>query len=265
VNAHLSDEKLIGYVHYTLTDADRETMDEHLKDCPGCRARFAELEALQRRVRYGLAADMRAVSLPSSLTFSAIAPRLERRRWWSRLRISSAQYYPGAVALAALAGLAVAVVSLYYGIGRGGAEPASVATSRLPLVACACFGLAVLGQYQLEVVVPPRLLLTRILALCLWLGTAIVGLEVIVTALDVLTWLLYLGVSPKVTAVGVWMTVPLSILWIAVVVGGGEYHYRNVGQRSSWRLFGLTIGFELLILAMPFLLGLWFSLPPIWR
>jgi hypothetical protein len=83
--------------------------------------------------------------------------------------------------------------------------------------------------------------------------------------MDVLMWLLFLGVSSEVTAVGVWLTVPLSILWIAIVVGGGEYHYRHVGQRSSWRLFGLTIGFELLILASPLVLGLWFSLPPIWR
>ncbi len=241
-------------------------MDEHLKDCPGCRARFAELEALQRRVRYGLAADMRAVSLPSSLTFSAIAPRLERRRWWSRRQISSAQYYPGAAALTALAGLAVAVVSLYYyGIGQGSAEPVSLSDSRLPLVACGCLGLAVLGHHRREVVPPSNSFLTRTLALGLWRGTAIVGLQAIVTALDVLTWLLYLGVSPKVTAVGVWMTVPLSILWIAVVVGGGEYHYRNVGQRSSWRLFGLTIGFELLILVIPLVLGVWISLPPIWR
>jgi hypothetical protein len=164
-----------------------------------------------------------------------------------------------------LVGVAVAVVSLYFGLGRGGVEPVSPSSSRLPLVACGCFALAVLGHQQWSVATPTKPFLTKILALGLWLGTAIMGLLAIATAMDILTWLLYLGVSRNVTAVGVWMTVPLSILWIAVVVGGGEYHYRHVGQRSSWRLFGLTIGFELLILAIPLLLGLWFSLPPIWR
>ena len=75
MKSHLGDEQLIGYVHHTLTDAQREAMDRHLATCPDCRARLAEHEALQRRMRNSLMGDLRAVQPTPSMTFSAIAPR----------------------------------------------------------------------------------------------------------------------------------------------------------------------------------------------
>jgi hypothetical protein len=56
--------------------------------------------------------------------------------------------------------------------------------------------------------------------------------------------------SWQALAVGNWALIPLALVWIALVVGGGEYHYRRVGQRSSWKLFGWTIAAEMLILVM---------------
>lgn len=43
---------------------------------------------------------------------------------------------------------------------------------------------------------------------------------------------------------------PLAVLWIALVIGGGEYHYRHFGEPGSWRLFGWTISVELTILVL---------------
>jgi hypothetical protein len=40
----------------------------------------------------------------------------------------------------------------------------------------------------------------------------------------------------------------------ALVMGGGEYYFKRVGQRSSWKLFGWTVGAELVVLALPWLL-----------
>lgn len=265
MNAHLGDEGLIGYIHYTLTDADRETMDDHLSACTECRTRLAELEVLHRRIRYCLSADIRAVSPPRSMTFAAIAPRLEHRRWWDRLQTPSGQLLPGATALAALTGLAVALVSLFYSLRWGDADPAPMSANRLPVVACGCFAVAVMGNYRWRAAWPPRLVLMALLSLALWIGTAIVGLQVIVTVLDMFTWLLYLGVSREIAGLGAWILVPVSVVWIAIVVGGGEYHFKHIGQPGSWRLFGFTVAIELLVLGLPYLLGIWFSVPPVWR
>lgn len=48
--------------------------------------------------------------------------------------------------------------------------------------------------------------------------------------------------------------VALAIAWIALVMGGGEYHYRRVGQRCSWKLFGWTIAIEMIVLALALLI-----------
>lgn len=42
----------------------------------------------------------------------------------------------------------------------------------------------------------------------------------------------------------------LSLSWIAIFIGGGEYHAKRVGQPKSWKLFGRTIAVELSILAL---------------
>jgi hypothetical protein len=236
---HLSDEQLTGYVHYTLTDAERETMDAHLKTCAHCRARLGEFEALQRRIRYSLASDIKTISPPSGL---------------------SGQFLPGTTALAALAGLAVALVGLLQNLGWSSAEATTIPRNPLPVLACGCFAVTVMGNFGSRAW-PVRLLLMRTLALVLWIGTAIVGLQVIVVVMDLLMWLASLGLSAGVVVLSIW---PLCIVWIALVVGGGEYHYQRLGQRSSWRLFGWTIAVELLILMLPYVLGIWFVLPRFW-
>ena len=42
----------------------------------------------------------------------------------------------------------------------------------------------------------------------------------------------------------------LAIVWLGLVIGGGEYHYKKWGQPESWRLFGRTIAAELSILVL---------------
>jgi len=44
----------------------------------------------------------------------------------------------------------------------------------------------------------------------------------------------------------------LSVIWVAFAIGSAEYHRTRVGQRASWKLFGLTAAVELAILAMAF-------------
>jgi hypothetical protein len=42
----------------------------------------------------------------------------------------------------------------------------------------------------------------------------------------------------------------LGLVWLAVVIGGGEYHRRRLGRPSSYKLFGLTLAVEGVVLAV---------------
>lgn len=78
MNHHLTREQLIGYIHQTLTDAEREEIDRHLSECAECRGMLGDHEAMQRRIRYGLLQDLRKAQPSSKMTFAAVAPRLKR-------------------------------------------------------------------------------------------------------------------------------------------------------------------------------------------
>ncbi len=262
MNSHLSDEQLIGYSHATLTDAERETMDSHLTDCPHCRARLAEHEALQRHVRHNLLADLRTARPPAGLTFSAIAPRLKRPHIFAGLWRRSGQLVPNAMALAALAGLVIALIGLVEGAGRPAADITRTHPVPLPTVACFLFAIPVIGNYYESRVVPSRLILSGVVAFILWVGTAIVGLYEMFLVREILLRLYArLWSSPgsyrrdywRALALGNWALIPLALLWIAVVIGGGEYHFKRAGQHSSWKLFAWTLAAELFILMLPLL------------
>jgi len=46
------------------------------------------------------------------------------------------------------------------------------------------------------------------------------------------------------------LVILLGLSWIALFIGGGEYHAKKMGQPKSWKLFGWTIAVELSILAL---------------
>jgi outer membrane protein assembly factor BamB len=75
---HLSEDQLIGYIHQTLTDAEREEIDRHVTECAQCRGTLSDHEAMQRRIAYGLANDLKKVRPPASMSFAAVSPRLKR-------------------------------------------------------------------------------------------------------------------------------------------------------------------------------------------
>ena len=45
-----------------------------------------------------------------------------------------------------------------------------------------------------------------------------------------------------------WSTFLLAILWIAVVIGGAEYLFRNLGRSITWKFLSWAIGLELVVL-----------------
>jgi hypothetical protein len=255
MNSHLSDEQLIGYVHHTLTDAQREAMDQHLASCAECRARLAEHETLQRRIRHSLLADLNGVQPSPTINFSTVAPRLKRRNWPVGLWRGSGRLLPSVTAAAALAGLVIALVGLVRGIHQPVMGFKTSATGSLPAAACVFFAIPIISNYFESRTVPTRLILSSVLAFILWVGTAIVGLQAMVVLRNIFIWVLLQFMDDLWSAVelGNWILLPLGVAWIALVIGGGEYHWRRLGQRSSWRLFGWTIAVELLIVSLFYL------------
>lgn len=251
MNSHLTDEELIGNIHRTLTDAQREAMDRHLTACPHCRARLADQEALQQRIRNNLLADLRAVQPSPGMRFAGIAPQVQGDKNAALWRLSR-RLFPVAVALTALIGLGISLMDLPESIVRLYTSPKPTSVSSISALACVFFAIAAVGNYRESQFIQLRSSLFSVLAFILWAGTAIVGLQVIVVVRDVLFWIVaYVSNNAQIGLVlSSWALIPLSFMWIAVVIGGGEYHYKRLGQRSSWQLFGWTIVGELCILVL---------------
>jgi hypothetical protein len=99
---------------------------------------------------------------------------------------------------------------------------------------------------------------TPLAAFLLWLVTAVVGLIEIYIVREMLLRLAarIWGTQANRQAYGIAVSIGngatfiLAVLWIAVVIGGGEYHVKHLGKRKSWRLFARTIAVELAILIL---------------
>ena len=240
MNDHLSEDNLIAHIHRTLTDEQREWMDRHLADCPSCRARLGDQEALQQHIRYSLLADLRAVRPPDGMRFRTISPHLERRHSITRLW---QPIFFGVNSLAALTGLAFAFVGSLGSMREFLSGSTQISATSLPLVASFLFAIPVLGNYLESRVVKPRMILSMILSFILWIGTAIVGLQNIldIRKIFILSMARFGGGPALTESLSIFVVFISAMLWIALVIGGGECHYRRIGQRSSWKLFGWTI------------------------
>ncbi|MGC9398226.1 MAG: hypothetical protein ACP5HM_03730 [Anaerolineae bacterium] len=90
-------------------------------------------------------------------------------------------------------------------------------------------------------------------ALVLWGLTSALAVVLIPTVLDIVLkiyaafWGSY-GFYGEVYQMGVairqLLTLFLGLIAVAVVIGGGEYHYGHVGEPASWKLFAETLGVE---------------------
>ncbi len=96
-----------------------------------------------------------------------------------------------------------------------------------------------------------------ILTFVLWLATIAVGLWEIAIVQDLFVRLYYARFGHDywaAVAIRNWIVLPLSAVWLALVIFTGEYHREKAGQRASWKLFGLTLAIEAAILPLALLL-----------
>ncbi|MFQ5616848.1 MAG: anti-sigma factor family protein [Anaerolineales bacterium] len=250
-NRHVNDENLIGYVYRTLGDAEREVIDAHLVSCQVCRARLTAHETRQRQIDLEMRATINGVSPPRQMTFSAIAPRLQRRRFLDRLRPQLALAAPVA---AAFAGLFLSLSGLWQVVVPFLGASASRSSGALPTLACFCFMFVSVEQFDRAFVIRSRFLVAAMLTFILWLGTAIIGLLNILIIRDlVLAGYVAVGGSDTGASIATIMVMIISVLvYITVVIGGAEYHYKRIDQPSSWKFFTWTIIIQLLIMILPY-------------
>jgi predicted GH43/DUF377 family glycosyl hydrolase len=122
---HLNDELLSSYVLQTLTDEEREHIDQHLERCPTCRALISGHEATMRRIRYALTADLRQMKPSNKYTFATIAPALSRSRRWAGLKMTLDRGLAASPQLALLAAVVALLIVIFQGTSLLNPQPAA--------------------------------------------------------------------------------------------------------------------------------------------
>ncbi|HOV48707.1 MAG TPA: zf-HC2 domain-containing protein [Anaerolineae bacterium] len=256
---HLSEEELTGYALNLLTDADREALDQHLQDCPACHAALEGHARQQARMQAQLQAELAARSPSPRMTFAAIAPAVRRSRRVSR-RAGVLEFFRsyGSV-IAAAVGVILAAAAVLRNVTWPLLGLQQNASLSLPFAAGIMLGVPAFSHYGQNRLQRPPLPWIWVAAMALWLGTALLGLYEIALLRDVLLRA-YLRFGPpssqllaQAEALGSWGVFFMGGVWVALVIGGGEYHYHHVGQRASWRLFAWTVLAQLALLTLPLL------------
>jgi hypothetical protein len=98
-----------------------------------------------------------------------------------------------------------------------------------------------------------------VVAFVLWATTAVLGLVEIVVVREMVQRvfarffaddLAFGGDYWGSVALGQFTVIFLAIVWLGLVVGGGEYHMKHLGKPKSWRLFARTVAVQLSILVL---------------
>ena len=250
-NKHLNDEQIIGYIFQTLGDAQREIFDRHLHECPNCRVKISAHEQRQHQIENDLKAEINGKSPPPGMSFAQIAPNLNRpRKFWQNITAI-------APLVAAAIGLVLVAIGAWQTLIKF--QPTQLhqriqLSGPLPILACFFFMFVSMDQYDRSFSIRPRFIISVVLSFTLWLGTFFLGLLNIIVIRDLtLAAYIFSGGSPEGASVFAILAVFLAaIVFIGVIIGGAEFHYRHLGHPSSWKLFVWTIVIQLLVLVLPY-------------
>lgn len=95
-----------------------------------------------------------------------------------------------------------------------------------------------------------------IVAIVLWLVSFGLGLQAIYNLTQIISVVrIALGASVENARLGIPVSVfVLALGFLIFLIWSTEYHLKRVGRPESWRLFGWTIGVELVIILLGYLL-----------
>jgi hypothetical protein len=250
---HLDNNHLTGFLYRTLDDAERDNINAHLLNCPICRDRLAEQERYQRNISNELSAEVNRASPSSRMTFAGVAGQLNKHRpistFWHRLEIS----LPVAMALG---GLLLAMLDIWQSGGLNVFRTQGYHPGVFPTLACFLFMLTSVGEFDKAFTIQPRMIALVLVAAILWLGSAFIGLLniIIIRDLAIMATISVGGRAAEAGLAAIMAVIVAGMLYIGMVIGGAEYHYRNIGQPGSWKLFSITLLGQLFILILPYLI-----------
>jgi hypothetical protein len=250
---HLDQESVVGYVTRTLDDAQREQIDSHSEQCQTCCMRLTEEGNIQSRISNELSAVIKRAAPSSRLSFAGIENQLGKKgdiwKLWRRLELTAP------VALS-LAGLLLSAFGLLRIFSTGAILRPGQSLGAFPTVACFLFMLASVEEFERSFWIRPRLIFTVLVAAILWIGSAFIGLLNIIVIRDLAIMMVVAlgGRAAEAGPVAILAVMGAVLLYIGVVIGGADYHYRNIGQPGSWKLFSITLLGQLFILILPYLM-----------
>lgn len=250
---HLTPDELTGYIYSTLDDAQREVMNTHLIECAICRSKLAEQQLWQRQISNELGAAIK-VALPSSqMSFAAIAPRLQNQHIRQNIWLDRVIVVPATLAVA---GLVFAVFGLWHAIGIQAFTSHAQPLGAFPPLAGFFLTLASVEQFDRSHSLWPRRVITWTVAVILWLGSAFIGLLdlIVLRDLAIMAVIAVEGRNATAGPIAIMAVLLGAMLYIGFIIGGAEYHYKNIGLPGSWKLFSLTLLGQLFILILPYLI-----------
>lgn len=250
---HVTPDDLTGYIYRTLDDARREVMDAHLVECATCRAILARQEIRQRQVSNELGAILKFATPSPQMNFAAIASRLQNRQIRQTIWLDRVIVVPTTLALT---GLVFAVFGLWRAISDQAFTSPAQSLGAFPPLACFFLTLASVVQFDHSVSIRPRGVITWALALTLWLGSAFIGLLdlIVLRDLAIMAVIAMDGRNATAGPIAIIAVILGAILYIGFIIGGAEYHFKNIGLPGSWKLFSITLLGQLFILILPYLL-----------
>lgn len=249
---HLDRESLIGYVNRTLDDAERESIENHLLDCPLCRGNLIEEELRQRWFAGELNAVIGSAAPSERMSFASVRPQLEGRRPkqspWLRLAVSRPLAY-------ALVGLLLSLIGVWKIIDAGALFASPQKLGAYPTIACFFFLLASVEGFDKAILIRPRFIIVALVSGILWLGTALIGLLNIQAIIELSIGVVVAlgGNAAEATPIAMLAALVAAMFYIGLVIGGADYHLKNLGQPRSWKVFSITLLIQLLILILPYL------------
>ncbi len=97
---------------------------------------------------------------------------------------------------------------------------------------------------------------SSVIAVVLWLVTAILGLEAIYLIKEIF-YLIYVSLGGSVARAELFAPVLiffLALAYLVFIIGTTEYHRKRVDRPESWRLFGWTIATEVSLVILYYIL-----------
>ena len=249
---HLTPDGLTGYIYGTLDDAQREVMDAHLIECSTCRANLAAQEMRQRQISNDLKAALSFASPSMEMNYAAVAARLQNARAGWNTWLDRTVFVPTALVLT---GFIFAVLGLWHAISQQ-AFTTSQPLGVFPTLSCFFLALASVEQSDRSLSLQPRRAITWGVALILWLGSAFIGLLdlLVLRDLAIMAVIAMDGRNATAGPIAIIAVILGAMLYIGFIIGGAEYHFKNIGLPGSWKLFSITLLGQLFILILPYLI-----------